>query len=148
MPLVVVNFIQLLVGALMLLILARVVVSWVAPYGGGGLIAFIYQATEPILSPIRRVLPPIGGLDLSPLVALIGLSLLVQLVLRLERTRERPSRLAYTAIPVWAIGSARLERTVHIREVTGSNPVSPTIQAHRAPGDRCPPSLPPGAADF
>jgi YggT family protein len=80
---VIVNFIQLLVGALMLLIFARVVVSWVAPCGGGGLIAFIYQATEPILSPIRRVIPPMGGLDLSPLVALIGLSLLVQLVLRL-----------------------------------------------------------------
>src|ERR1700674_2475410 len=29
-------------------------------------------------------------------------------------------------MPAWAIGSARLERTVHIREVTGSNPVSPT----------------------
>jgi YggT family protein len=83
MAIVVVNFIQLLVGALMLLIFARVVVSWVAPFGGGGLIAFIYQATEPILSPIRRVVPPMGGLDLSPLVALIGLSMLVQLVLRL-----------------------------------------------------------------
>jgi YggT family protein len=82
MPLVFANFIQLLVGALMLLIVARVIVSWVAPFGSGGLVAFIYQATEPILAPIRRVIPPMGGLDLAPLVAMIGLSLLVQLVLR------------------------------------------------------------------
>jgi YggT family protein len=82
MGLVVINFVQLLVSVMMVLIVARVIVSWVAPFGSGGLVAFIYQATEPILSPIRRVIPPVGGLDLAPLVAMVGLSLLVQLVLR------------------------------------------------------------------
>ena len=61
MPLVIVNFLQLLIVVLMLLVLARVVVSWTAPTGGGGLVAFIYQATEPVLAPIRRVIPPSGG---------------------------------------------------------------------------------------
>ncbi len=83
MPLVVVNFVQLLLGALMLLVLARVVVSWVAPAGGGGLIAFIYQATEPFLAPIRRFVPPAVGLDWAPLIAMLVLGLLMRLVVRL-----------------------------------------------------------------
>jgi YggT family protein len=83
MPLVVVNFLQLLLGALMLLVFARVVVSWVAPTGGGGLIAFIYQATEPFLAPIRRIVPPTGGLDWAPLIAILVLGLLMRMVVGL-----------------------------------------------------------------
>jgi YggT family protein len=37
---------------------------------------FLYTITEPVLGPIRRVIPPLGGFDLSPLVVLIGLQLL------------------------------------------------------------------------
>ena len=80
MPLVVLNFLQLLIVALMLLVIARVIVSWLTPTGGGGLIAFIYQATEPILAPIRRVVPPSGGLDWAPLIATLLLSLLLRFV--------------------------------------------------------------------
>jgi len=83
MPLVIVNFLELLVSALMLLVLARVVVSWLAPSGGGGLVAFIYQVTEPILAPIRRVVPASGGLDWAPLIAMLVLGLLLRLVIRL-----------------------------------------------------------------
>lgn len=73
---VVANFVMLLAAALWVLILLRVVLSWTSPYGGGGFTAFVYQATEPILGPIRRVLPPAGGLDWSPFVALVLLSLI------------------------------------------------------------------------
>ena len=83
MPLVIVNFIQLLISALMLLVIARVVVSWVAPAGGGGLVAFIYQATEPFLAQIRRFVPPSGGLDWAPLIAMLVLGLLLRVVVRL-----------------------------------------------------------------
>jgi YggT family protein len=83
MPLVVVNFLQLLIVALMLLVIARVIVSWVAPTGGGGLVAFIYQATEPMLAPIRRFVPPSGGLDWAPLIATLVLGLLLRFVGRL-----------------------------------------------------------------
>lgn len=37
---------------------------------------FLYRLTEPVLAPIRRVLPPMGGLDLSPLVVIIGIQIL------------------------------------------------------------------------
>jgi len=83
MPLVVVNFAQLLLGVLMLLVIARIVVSWVAPAGGGGLIAFIYQATEPFLAPIRRIVPATGGLDWAPLIAMLLLGVLMRIVVRL-----------------------------------------------------------------
>ncbi|MYE78069.1 MAG: YggT family protein [Chloroflexi bacterium] len=42
---------------------------------------FLYQATEPVLAPIRNALPPLGGIDLSPLVVFLGISVLMQLVL-------------------------------------------------------------------
>lgn len=83
MPLLIVNFLQLLISLLMLLVIARVVVSWIAPAGGGGLIAFIYQATEPILAPIRRVIRPTSGLDWAPLIAMLVLGLLMRFVTRL-----------------------------------------------------------------
>ncbi len=80
MPLVVVNFLQLLISVLMLLVIARVLVSWLAPSGGGGLVAFIYQATEPILAPVRRLVPPSGGLDWAPFIVLLLLGLLLQVI--------------------------------------------------------------------
>lgn len=83
MPLVIVNFLQLLIVVLMVLVLARVVVSWMAPSGGGGLVAFIYQVTEPLLAPIRRVVPPSGGIDWAPLIATLVLGLLLRFIGRL-----------------------------------------------------------------
>jgi len=80
---VLVTFIQLLAYVLWFLLLARVVVSWTNPRGGGGLVAFIYQATEPILAPIRRLLPTTAGIDFSPLVAILLLGVILRVVTRL-----------------------------------------------------------------
>jgi YggT family protein len=78
-----VNFIQLLAFIIWFLLIARVVLSWTNPMGGGGLVAFVYQVTEPILAPIRRVLPATGGIDWSPLVAMLILGVIVRVVVRL-----------------------------------------------------------------
>jgi YggT family protein len=80
MELVLVNFVRLLATVVWLLLIARVLLSWTNPTGGGGLTAFIYQATEPILAPIRRVLPPTGGIDWSPLVAMLLVGVVVRVV--------------------------------------------------------------------
>lgn len=81
MPALLSNFLSLLVSVLWALILARVLVSWIVPAGGGGgIVAFIYQATEPILAPIRRILPPTAGIDWSPLIAMLLLGALTRLV--------------------------------------------------------------------
>lgn len=42
---------------------------------------FLYRLTEPVLAPIRRVLPPMGGLDLSPLVVIIGIQILTSFLI-------------------------------------------------------------------
>ena len=79
----IVNFVQLLGFVLWFLLIARVVTSWLTPTGGGGVVAFIYQVTEPILAPIRRMIPATGGLDWSPLVAMLALAVLVRLLSQL-----------------------------------------------------------------
>ena len=61
----------LLIYALYLFIIVmiiRAVFSWVSPYPNNRVYRFVYQLTEPILGPVRRRLPPISGMDLSPLV--------------------------------------------------------------------------------
>jgi YggT family protein len=82
MPELFLTFVRLLSLVLTVLILGRVIVSWTNPTGGGGLTAFLYQSTEPILAPIRRLIPPMGGFDLSPMIALLLLSVLTRALLR------------------------------------------------------------------
>ncbi|HET7520765.1 MAG TPA: YggT family protein [Candidatus Limnocylindria bacterium] len=76
------TFIGMLALVLTLLIFARVIVSWTNPMGGGNATAFLYQVTEPILAPIRRVIPPTGGLDWSPMIAMVLLGILTRTFLR------------------------------------------------------------------
>ncbi|HZK72476.1 MAG TPA: YggT family protein [Clostridia bacterium] len=51
-----------------IVILVRVLFSWLSPYPTNSVSRFAYQVTEPILAPVRRWLPPVSGMDLSPLV--------------------------------------------------------------------------------
>ncbi len=62
------------------LIIARVIVSWIAKQSQHPLIPLIYQLTEPVLRPISKLLPPMGGVDLSALFALIALRALLLLL--------------------------------------------------------------------
>lgn len=65
-----------------LILLARVLMSWIPNLDQNNPIArFLYQATEPVLAPIRSALPPLGGIDLSPLVVFLGISVIIQLVI-------------------------------------------------------------------
>lgn len=70
-----ITIINLLFNFLYILILARIVLSFVrvSPYHPtwGPIIQFVYNATEPLLAPFRNLLPPMGGLDFSPMILLI-----------------------------------------------------------------------------
>ncbi len=67
--------------AYQLILLARVLMSWIPNIDPSNPIArFLYRATEPVLAPIRGALPNMGGLDLSPLVVFLGISVLITLV--------------------------------------------------------------------
>ena len=76
-------FINVLYLALTIAIFGRVILSWVPRRLPWGLNDFLFSVTEPILGPIRRALPLAGGMDLSPLVALVALQLAEQLLLKL-----------------------------------------------------------------
>ena len=58
--------------ALIIVVLVRVAFSWVSPYPTNSVSRFTFQITEPILAPVRRVLPPMSGMDLSPLVVTLA----------------------------------------------------------------------------
>jgi YggT family protein len=73
----VVNVIAFLIQVFLFIILIRVVFSFVSPFPTNAVSRFAWQVTEPVLAPIRRILPPMSGLDLSPMVAwLIGFLLI------------------------------------------------------------------------
>ena len=69
--------------AYLIIMFARIILSWFPINPGSGLATvygFLYSLTEPVLGPIRRVIPPLGmggmGLDLSPIVVFFGISIL------------------------------------------------------------------------
>ncbi len=76
-----VTFISLLFQVLLFAILGRVMVSWIDPLGNMRVTQILRDITEPILAPIRSVLPTIGMIDLSPLVAILLIQLLQRLIL-------------------------------------------------------------------
>jgi YggT family protein len=62
------------------LIIANVLLSWLAGRARHPVVPLVYQLTEPVLRPIRRIIPPIAGIDLSPVFALIGIRFLLLLL--------------------------------------------------------------------
>jgi len=59
------------------LVLVRAILSWVSQGGYHPIAAILTSLTEPLIRPVRRLIPPIGGLDLAPLFVLIGLQALI-----------------------------------------------------------------------
>ncbi len=74
------NIVGLVLLLLWLLVVARVVVSWVDPRGSNAFSRSVIAWSEPILGPVRRLLPPMGSLDISPLIVAIVLGVLLRLV--------------------------------------------------------------------
>ncbi len=82
----VLGLVQLLFDLYIIVLLARVLLSWVQVDPRNPLVNLIHQLTEPLLAPIRRMLPPSGPLDFSPMVALIVVWVAEQIVLTLLRS--------------------------------------------------------------
>ncbi len=77
------TFVNILFFALWAAILGRVIMSWINPAQDNLISKILHEITEPILGPIRRVLPSMGMLDLSPMVALIVMMILQRVLLSL-----------------------------------------------------------------
>ena len=65
-----------------LIMLARVLMTWLGPNLDytNPIVRFLFQATEPVLKPIREKLPPMQGIDLSPMVVLLGIMVLSRII--------------------------------------------------------------------
>lgn len=72
------NFVQLFLVILWLMVLGRALLSWVDPTGRNQVSAFLIQTTEPILAPVRRLLPQSSMIDFSPLIVLLILGALMR----------------------------------------------------------------------
>ncbi len=77
--------IQLLFDLYIIILLARTFLSWIQVDPQNPIINLINQLTEPLLAPIRRLLPQSGALDFSPMVALIVVWVAEQVVMILLR---------------------------------------------------------------
>jgi YggT family protein len=80
-----IQIINLIFNFFYILILARVIFSWIRvdPYHPtwGPILRFVYQMTEPIMAPVRNVMPSMGGLDLSPIIVLFGIDILRRILI-------------------------------------------------------------------
>jgi YggT family protein len=75
-----ISLLILLLEAYLIVILVRVVFSWVSPFPTNPVSRLAWQLTEPVLAPIRRALPPMSGIDLSPLVVWLVVIVLLGLL--------------------------------------------------------------------
>lgn len=61
-------------------ILIVIIASFLAPARGHPFLTLLHQVTEPLLAPARRVIPPLGGLDLSPMLVILALGLVERIL--------------------------------------------------------------------
>jgi YggT family protein len=75
------DLLKMLLDIFVYAIFAGAIISWFAPGSYSGASSILYSLTEPLLSVCRRILPDLGGIDLSPLIALVLLQLTKMMIL-------------------------------------------------------------------
>ena len=73
------NFISILTTVLTFAIFIRAIISWFPIGANNPLIVVLFQITEPVLAPLRRVVPRLGMIDITPMVAIILLQVIGQM---------------------------------------------------------------------
>jgi YggT family protein len=74
------ELVMLAINVFLVAIIVQVIISWINPGSYNPVNALLDSLTAPILRPIQRIIPPLSGIDLSPLFALIGLQVLKMLI--------------------------------------------------------------------
>ncbi len=77
------EIVLLMINVFIIAIFVQVILSWINPGTYNAVTAMLSSLTSPLLQPVQRLLPPVAGMDLSPLFALIGLQVLKMLVMPL-----------------------------------------------------------------
>jgi YggT family protein len=75
------NIINIMFTVYVYLIIVQVILSWVPHNPSQSIFRFIDEATEPILAFCRRLIPPVGGIDFSPMIAILAVELVRRVVL-------------------------------------------------------------------
>ena len=75
------TFFFMLFSALNIAIIGRILMSWVDQAGQMRITQILYEISEPILGPLRRIIPQVGMFDLSPMIAILLLNFLQSLVI-------------------------------------------------------------------
>lgn len=65
------------------LIIARIVLSWVPHNPYNSIIRFVYEMTQPVLGIFKKIIPPIGMIDFSPIVAFLALELVRMVIIKI-----------------------------------------------------------------
>jgi len=78
-----VGFVSWILELYSYVIIAAALITWVSPDPRNPVVVFLRRATEPVLEPVRRLLPPwrTAGLDLSPVIVLIAIQFVQRVVL-------------------------------------------------------------------
>lgn len=75
-------------------LLAAIILSWVAPHNPHPAIMLLWQLMEPVMAPFRRFIPPLGGLDLSPIFVFLVLNMIRIFVIHAANAAQ---------LPAWAV---------------------------------------------
>ncbi len=80
---------SLAIDIYIIIIVAQIAISWLTIFGvinldnrqAQQLVALLQRATDPVYKPLRKVIPPIGGIDITPIIVILGLNLLRSVVI-------------------------------------------------------------------
>ena len=75
------GILAMVINIFLFAVLIMVILSWISPGGYNPAVGLLYSLTEPLLKPARKFIPPLGGLDLSPMAVMIALVLLEMLLI-------------------------------------------------------------------
>ncbi len=70
-----IGFVSMAINFYIYGLLAAIILSWVAPHNPHPVIMLLWQLMEPVMAPFRRIIPPLGGLDLSPIFIFLVLNM-------------------------------------------------------------------------
>lgn len=88
-----VGILSLLVKFFFWALIAMIIVSWIAPGSRHPALILLYQLLEPVMAPIRKLLPPMGGLDFSPILMFLLINVIEILINGLARELQLPAGL-------------------------------------------------------
>jgi YggT family protein len=79
-----VDIIMRLLDLYVIVIIAAALITWVRPNPYNPIVRFLRQITEPVLRPVRQLVPPekLGGLDISPIIVIVIIRWIVPVILR------------------------------------------------------------------